>query len=335
MNARRSTAPRGRLNDRAARIAWVLEHASGIDARISLLATLQHGIVTWNQLIGLGISEKAIRHRIATGRLHKIHRGVYAVGHEALTNESRWTAAVFAVEPGALSHFASGAASGFLPAGGPLHVTAENRRRPRPGLIVHRAELPPADLTTIGGILATTVERTMLDLSPLVSENRLRSWAREARFQGLTDLERLAAVLDRHPRRKGRRNLYQVVEQLSFGKGITRGELEGRFVDFLRERGLPEPELNVEVRVGGHRFVLDCLWRDAGLVVELDGRPAHADGDRHDRDSWRDRKLLLVGLETIRVTWRQLSSSPEELERDIRAALARRAEQQLTALQGR
>jgi len=194
--------------------------------------------------------------------------------------------------------------------------------------------LPETDLAIVDGIVLTTVERTLLDLGALASEARLRSWVREAKFLGLTDAGRLTAVLDRHARRRGRRNLGRVVDQTCFGRGVTHGELEHRFIDFLQERGLPEPELNVEVRVDRRRFVLDCLWRDARLVVELDGRPAHTEGERHDRDTLRDRKLLLVGLETIRVTWRHLAEAPDDLERDLRAALARR-ERQFTSLHGR
>lgn len=335
MNVTASAARLARSNNAGTRIAWVLSHAIGIDARIGLLATLQHGIVTWGQLLRLGIAERSIRHRLTTGRLHKIHRGVYAVGHRALTNESRWTAAVFAVDPGALSHFAAGSAWRFIDAGGPIHVSSERPRRSRRGLVIHRAVLPPEDLAIVEGIDVTSVERTLLDLSQTTGERRLRSWVREAEFRELTDAARLASALDRHPRRRGRRNLCRVVEQLSFGKGVTRSELERLFLDFLRERGLPEPALNVEIQVDSNSFVLDCLWRDFGLVVELDGRSAHAEGGRHDRDTWRDRKLLLGGLETIRVTWRQLVQAPDELERDLRAAFSQRQGSAFTAPMGR
>lgn len=326
-------APRRPPRDIAARIARATEQVIGIDEQISRLATVQHGIVTRQQLVSVGISDKAIRHRLATGRLIRIHRGVYAVGHGALTDRSRWTAAVLAVDPGSLSHFSAGAAAGFVPLGGPIHVSTEGRRRV-PGLIVHRCLIQPQDLIEIDCISSTSVELALLDLASIVPENQVRSFVREARFQELTNLDRLAATLDRYPNRRGRRKLLTVVEQMGFGTGVTRGVLEGLFADFLLERGLPEPEFNVEIWVEGHRFVLDCLWPAAGLVVELDGREAHSAGDRHDRDTWRDRKLLVTGLETVRVTWRQLVEAPDELERDIRAALARRETWQPTALQG-
>lgn len=298
--------------------------AGGADERIAMLATLQGGIVRRAQLLALGLSEKAVRHRVKTGRLLPLFRGVYAVGHSALTDRARWRAAVFSTDPSALSHLPAASCLGIAPPLRDVHVSSHRPRQPQPELIVHRATLPASDLLTIDGIVLTNPERTLLDLSGGVSLHRLGTLAREALFQELTDLDRLTAVLERYPRRRRRGDLCRVVDELGFGRGVTRGEFERRFLDFLRHKGLPEPELNVPIVVGGERFVADCLWRAARLVVELDGRPAHSAGHRHDGDTRRDRRLLAVGLATIRVTWSHLARTPDELERDLLAQLERR-----------
>lgn len=319
---RRLGARAGAQIDFHACLERVRRAAAGIDERIAVLAASQHGVVTRAQLLELGPSDDAIRHRVDAGRLRPIHRGVYAVGHSALTDSARRLAAMLATAPSAVSHLPAAASLGLTRATHPTHLSCERSRRPQPGLVVHRAVLPPTDLITLDGIVLTNVERTMLDLSGEVSRKHLKSLVREAMFQELTDLELLTIVLDRYPRRRRRGDLCRVVEEASFGRGITQGELERLFLDFLRERGLPEPELNVAIEISGCRFILDCLWREAGLVVELDGRAAHARDDaRHDVDTRRDRILLTAGLRTIRVTWVHLTREPAALDRDLRASL--------------
>ena len=76
-----------------------------LDAEIAQIARAQHGLVALPQLVELGLSPRAVSDRVAAGRLHRIHRGVFAVGHRRLTREGRWMSAVLAAGPrSALSH---------------------------------------------------------------------------------------------------------------------------------------------------------------------------------------------------------------------------------------
>jgi hypothetical protein len=69
------------------------------------LAQRQHGVVARWQLIEAGMHPQAIKHRMASARLHPVYRGVYAVGRPELTHEGRWMAAALACGPAAfLSH---------------------------------------------------------------------------------------------------------------------------------------------------------------------------------------------------------------------------------------
>lgn len=70
------------------------------DLAIAALADAQHGVVALRQLIELGLSRKAVEHRLRAGRLHAIYPGVYAVGHTKLTRHGLLMAAVlWAGEP--------------------------------------------------------------------------------------------------------------------------------------------------------------------------------------------------------------------------------------------
>ncbi len=75
------------------------------DVALARLAQRQHGVVTLAQLAAVGIGPSGTRNRVAAGRLHRVHRGVFAVGHALLPGRGHWMAAVLACGPDAvLSH---------------------------------------------------------------------------------------------------------------------------------------------------------------------------------------------------------------------------------------
>jgi predicted transcriptional regulator of viral defense system len=142
----------------------VLPLAEGVAA----LALRQHGVVARRQLMCLGLGAGAIKHWLAAGRLHQLHRGLYAVGHAAVTPHGRLLAAVLACGDGALaSHRSAAWHWELLPApGGPVEVTlaGTSRRGPR-GIRLHRARhLAPEDRARKEGIPVTSVARTLLDI---------------------------------------------------------------------------------------------------------------------------------------------------------------------------
>ena len=173
------------------------------------------------------------------------------------------------------------------PPPGPVHVTLRRPRQNRPGVIFHRAEIPVAELTVVRGIPTTTVPRTLLDLSGMVNPARLRRLVKQAEFKGLVTIESLTEALARHPRRSGRRALADLVDGYLLSSGRTRSEMEDEFIAFCADRGIPLAETNAAFHVGGRTIEVDCLWRDARLVVELDGRKAHATPTAFEEDRAR------------------------------------------------
>jgi predicted transcriptional regulator of viral defense system len=124
---------------------------SPIDRAIATIARRQHGILTLEQLIECGLGKRAVSKRAATGRLHRIHRGVYAVGYPKLSQHATWLSAVKACGPdAALSHQSAAQLSRTLSVAayrGPVHVTVpgDGGRRRRKGIVVHRSSTLTTD----------------------------------------------------------------------------------------------------------------------------------------------------------------------------------------------
>lgn len=291
-----------------------------VDAAIATIAARQHGVIARIQLLRLGLGRKAIDHRVKLGRLHVVHRGVYAVGHPRLTIHGRWMAAVLASGEHTRLSFRSGAMLWCIRRTdrGLIEVTSPHRGRGRPGIERHYAELPSDEVTVHQGIPVTTVPRTLLDLATVLTPTQLARAVNEAEVQRLTHTLSLDALLARYPRRPGVPALRAL---LGRRVTVTRSELESRFLEFLTDAGLPLPETNAHIQVDGIWYEVDCLWRQHGLVVELDGREVHGTGAAFESDRARDRILQAAGFRVIRITWRQLHESPDAVAADLRALL--------------
>jgi hypothetical protein len=72
---------------------------------VAAIVARQHGVVTRQQLLDVGLTTSRVDRWLAARRLIALHRGVYAVGHRRLRREGHWLAAVLAAGPTAvLSH---------------------------------------------------------------------------------------------------------------------------------------------------------------------------------------------------------------------------------------
>jgi len=231
-------------------------------------------------------------------------------------------AAVLAAGPGAaLSHRSAATLWGLRrPVATAVELTAGSHRR-RPGIRAHRASLAPDEVTISNAIPVTTVPRTLLDLAAVVPRRELERAINEAEVLRLTDSLCLDDLIRRYPRRHGVAALRMVLAAGRAGFGVTRSELEDRFLEFLDRAGLPRPEVNAIVEARGRRFEVDCVWRRQRLIVELDGRMAHGTGTAFERDRSRDRRLMVAGWRALRITWRQLLDEPDVIEADLRRLL--------------
>lgn len=294
-------------------------HAAG---EVWALAERQHGVVARTQLLELGISPDAIKHRVTKGRLHPVWRGVYALGRPQLTRYGRWMSAVLSCGPGATLSHESAAALWEI---GGLHrspridvsVPARVTRR-RPGILVHRrATLTAEDMTKHHGIPVTTPICTLIDLASRVSRNRLENAINEADKHGLTDPDTLRSALETRAGRHGVVALRETLDRQTFT--LTDSELERRFLPLARQAGLPQPQTGR--RVNG--FKVDFYWPDLGLVVETDGLRYHRTPAQQARDRVRDQAHVSAGLTPLRFTHAQVRFEPDYVRVTL-ATVARR-----------
>lgn len=295
--------------------------------RLARLAARQHGVVSHAQLVRVGIRGSAVTRRLARGRLHRLHVGVFSVGLPDPGREGRLVAAVMAAGPGAVvSHVDAAATWALMDAHpGDIHVTTPRRSRAGPqGVRLHRVRrLHPDDVTSIRSIPVTTVARTAVDLTDLLETPGLARVLREADYLRLLDLPAMDAAM---ARAHGRRRLAGLVAALEIHRPrtVVRSELEHRFLELCRSAGVPEPETNVTLRVADRPYEVDCLWREQRVAVELDGAAAHDTPRAFERDRERDAALVAAGLRSLRYTWRRISRDPEAVMAEVRATLGLR-----------
>ena len=289
------------------------------DSRIAKIAAQQHGVITAKQLATAGLGRSAISERTTSGRLHRVHQGVYAVGHRASNHHARFMAAVLACGEGAvLSHTSAAILWKLLyPIEGPVHVSIPTTfgRKRRRGIHLHRCPSlhtePPAEpspspssLPTRGGrgrrllathrdrIPVTTIQRTIEDLDGYVSPRLYRRAKRQAELMGH---ELPGVESDR-----------------------TRSDLETLFLELCARYGIPQPP-EVNVKLGD--WEVDFLWRARRVVVETDYWIYHRGSVAFEDDHARDLDLRAAGYTVLRFTDRQLEGEPERIAAIVRDAL--------------
>jgi very-short-patch-repair endonuclease len=200
-----------------------------LDQAIAALARRQHGVVSREQLRELGVQPRALSHRLAAGRLHQVHVGVYAVGHPVLGRSGRWMAAVLACGPGAALSHASAAALWGLRRGEP----------------------------------------TILDMAAILSRSRLEHLLDQAEIRELTDYPALDAIASAHPGHRGARRLRATLATYYAGSDLDRSDLEILFAELCASAGLPRPRINQPIAgkeadflFPDHRLIVETdSWR--------------------------------------------------------------------------
>jgi very-short-patch-repair endonuclease len=280
-----------------------------IDQRIAALAGAQGGVVSREQLFELGLRRDAVDKRLAAGKLHPLHRGVYAVGHHVVSREGRWRAAVLAAGPGALLSHASAAAAWELrgEGGGRVDVSVgPGGRAKRAGLTLHRRRLTAQEVTTLRGIPITTVPRTLLDLAAQGLTGRpLESLIDKAEHRRLLDFSDLQRLTEANPARPGTPSVQAVLARYTT-TAPTRSELEERFLELCDAHGIPRPRTNQRVQ----GIEVDFHWPDKDLVVEVDGYAWHRSPTSLANDHERDVNLVLGGKRVLRFSYEQVFERP-------------------------
>lgn len=238
--------------------------------RMADLADRQHGVVEYQQLRELGLGEAAIQYRADAGRLHRVHEGVFAVGHRKLSRAGHLVAAVLACGKGALvSHITAAVLWNLISRStAAIHVTVPRSKKPRiDGVTVHLTrQLPDCDRAEVDGIPVTSVARTLLDLAAILESPRLIRAIEQAERLRVFDLREVEELLARSRGKRGAKALRAALAEVAGEPPDTRSPLEDGFRDFCRERGIEEPSFNVMVA----GYCVDAAWPSQRVVVELD-----------------------------------------------------------------
>jgi very-short-patch-repair endonuclease len=291
------------------------------DAKLAILAGTQHGVVAYPQLIAMAFTPGAIEHRLLTGRLHRVYKGVYSVGYPAKTAEAREMAAVLRCgRKAVVSHWTAASRWQLLrPTRGPVHVSVPSDRRVKGIRTHHVNRFDAGDCTKRDGIPITSVPRTLLDLAAVADHRLLKRAANEAERAGRLNRKAVEQLMSRNPRRKGTRRLRAVIAAVHPGTRRSRSDLETGFLELLSEYELPEPRVNAEVE----GFEVDMHWPGTRLIVELDTYEYHRTPAEFERDRLRDARLKLAGYEVLRITGGWLGSDSAGVAETVRALLSR------------
>ncbi|HEU4739907.1 MAG TPA: DUF559 domain-containing protein [Solirubrobacterales bacterium] len=272
------------------------------------------------------MSKEEIDWRIRTGRLYRLHAGVYAVGHRLISRQGRLMAAVLASGPEAvLSHYSAALVWGLRGySERAAHVTVSRKSTSTKRIRRHHSPLPADERTVEEGIPVTTVPRTILDLAATEDADTVENLLRESEFRQLSDRLSLPDLIERYPGKRGTRKVQAALHRLKEDPvGRKRSRLEERFAPFLRQDRLPLPRFNDWIGVGGKHYQVDCHWPELRQIVELDGWDGHSTRTAFREDRARDRRLTTAGYTVTRLTWNQLDDEPRAVAADLRLLLRR------------
>lgn len=282
------------------------------DSWLADTAARQHGLVALWQVVEHGWSARHVEVRAGTS-LHRVHRGVYAVGHPSLTPDGRWMAAALVGGRGcAVSHVSAAVLQRMLEtAGATIHVTVPGSggRIRRDGLVLHRSR--SIERMVVRGIPVTTPARTLVDLAATAPQRTVDAAVRGAERQRIFDLDAVKAAA------RGRKGAAKLKVAIAQWDGTpTKSELEIAFLALCARHGIVRPMTNVSL-LG---YTLDFVWPDHRVVVETDGMAWHGTVADAIADRERDAALTRAGYRPQRFTWGQITR--REQQRDTAATLA-------------
>jgi len=296
--------------------------ASSAKVRLAEVAARQWGVVSVGQLADLGLGSSVVSDWVREHRLHRIHPGVYAVGHSALGVEGRLAAALFYAGPGAVLFGVTAAYWWGMLRGEPqrMHVAVPGRRRSLPSVRVR--EQRQFERVWHKRLPLTPPAQTLLEIAAQVRMMELRRALAEAEYQRLVTLDEVGGVLGRG--KPGSAALRVAMECHNPRLARTKSKLEDLLIAVCERYAVTLPD-GVNVVVVG--WLVDAVWYGRRVVVELDGYAAHSTPARLERDHRRDLDLRAAGFVVLRYTWHQLMHEPERVVADLRRALENRGDQ--------
>ena len=289
-----------------------------MDQRVAEFASEQWGVVSASELQAFGLSRDAIAGRARAGHLHRLFRGVYAVGHPNPPWEGHLLAAVKACGPSAfLSHYSSNELWGFvdrLERMPDVTVIGKGTRSHR-GIRIHRASrIDPIDIREHDGIPVSSPPRALLELAATVDPRRVRAAVRRALGLGKVTIPQLGLVLDRY---RGARGCKVLRDAVVSGAAPTRSDAESDVLDVVLEAGFAHPDVNRPLLMSGRRLVPDLRWPAQRLILEIDSTAWHDDPLARADDRERQALLEAHGETVMRVHWLEAVLGPAKLMREL------------------
>jgi very-short-patch-repair endonuclease len=294
-------------------------------AAIRALAERQHGVVAHWQLLEAGVGKGLAFHRRDGGLLIPLHQGVCTLGHQHLTRDARWMAAVLACGPGAvLSHFSAGHHWGMCGSYGPIEVLRQSggfHPRGHRGVKLHQTRrLEPYEVTLERGIPVAVMERVLLDLAGRTDERRLERIFVQAYKRDDFSWPRLGRIITRRRGCRGVGKLRRIALEVDPEALETKSVSEVDFLALWRQVDRLMPSVNVLIE--GH--LVDFLWPEQKVIVETDSWSYHGDPLAFEKDRQREVELTAAGYDVHRTTYKMLDGDPDPFLQNVRRALLTR-----------
>src|SRR4051794_25359159 len=289
-----------------------------MDARI--LGAARHNVITTPDLRALGLSDVAIAYRVRAGRLHRKYREVFAVGRPDLSLDGLLLAATLACGPRAVLSHRSALRKWRLAGGGTyrIDISAPRSIKPKPGIRLHRPRcLDDLDVTELDGIPITSVAQTLLDMADPAYGRDVGALIHAAIVEEVIDAREVWALLARSPGARGARRLDAAMRE---EHPFTRSGLERAALALFDRAGVPRPQTNAHVWDGEKLVEVDFVWRELGLIVEVDGSRFHRSRWRRRRDAEKTAALRAQGWTVHRYTDTDVAGTPELVATTVLAA---------------
>lgn len=296
-----------------------------------MIAARQLRLISCNQLQAAGLSPSGVRSRLARGRLHRLHREIYATHPPPFSHAQRYLAGALACGPGAL--LSDGPAAVHLGIDDllpplPVELTVpDGIGRSRPGIVVHRrGPTDPRDRRSVEGVPCVSADLILIQLAPKLAIDRLERIMVAAESLGLLKRGRLAELIGE---RRGRPGMPALASLLALQPALTRSDIELLMLPICARAGLDRPLINHPIGVPGRPAPLlaDCAWPDLRMVVEVDSQRFHGDWERAETDRERDQLLALAGWFCHRFVRRRIVDDPGETAERLRHLAAVRRPQ--------
>jgi very-short-patch-repair endonuclease len=293
---------------------------------VGTFASRQQGLISRDQLRGLGFTDNAVSKALDRGWLRPVFHSVFSVGHEHLTIHARMLAATMACGEGSVvSHGTAAWVLGlrdWKPKEIDVIAPVEAGRKIDG---IKRRFVPPPEPFEVGiwkGVPTTGVSRAIVDCAGILGVGELADLIEEAALLGALRVSRIDHILD-GPRRRNARLLLRLLEPWRrYKPGIhIRSRMEAKLLRLLSERGLPVPETNAKVRLAGNTYEVDFLWRHRQVAVETDGGAVHDTPTAGVRDSARNRALFAAGYTVARFGWEDLRDRPAQTLDELTALI--------------